>query len=103
MGRVPSHVAITTLPGTSSWARVRKIADGLETSFKPLSVIPNTPSSLTAPKRFFTARNKRNRPSDSPSKYSTVSTMCSSTRGPANAPSLVTCPTRKIAVPLCLA
>ncbi|MNC62207.1 hypothetical protein D3C75_1122080 [compost metagenome] len=29
--------------------------------------------------------------------------MCSSTLGPASAPSLVTCPTRKIAVPLCLA
>ena len=65
--------------------------------------MPNTPSSLIAPKRFFTARNRRRRPSDSPSKYSTVSTICSSTRGPASAPSLVTWPTRKIAVPLCLA
>ena len=63
----------------------------------------NTPSSLTAPKRFFTARSMRRRPSDSPSKYSTVSTMCSSTRGPASEPSLVTWPTRKMAVPLCLA
>lgn len=35
--------------------------------------------------------------------YSTVSTMCSSTLGPASEPSLVTWPTRKIAVPLCLA
>ena len=39
----------------------------------------------------------------SPSKYSTVSTMCSSTRGPASVPSLVTWPTSTIAVPLALA
>ncbi|MNR20435.1 hypothetical protein D3C85_1372740 [compost metagenome] len=103
IGRVPSHVAMTTLPGTSSWARLRNIAEGLETSLSPRSVMPNTPSSLTAPKRFLTARSSRRRPSDSPSKYNTVSTMCSSTRGPASEPSLVTWPTRKIAVPLCLA
>ena len=39
----------------------------------------------------------------SPSKYSTVSTMCSSTRGPASAPSLVTWPTKTMATPLVLA
>jgi ABC-type uncharacterized transport system permease subunit len=59
-----------------------------------LSDIANTPSSLTAPKRFLNARSTRNRLPASPSKYSTASTMCSSTRGPAMPPSLVTCPTR---------
>jgi hypothetical protein len=39
----------------------------------------------------------------SPSKYSTVSTMCSSTRGPASAPSLVTWPTSTMQQPLALA
>ena len=39
----------------------------------------------------------------SPSKYSTVSTMCSSTRGPASAPSLVTWPTSTMQVPPALA
>ena len=39
----------------------------------------------------------------SPSKYSTVSTMCSSTRGPASEPSLVTWPTSTMAVPVALA
>ena len=29
--------------------------------------------------------------------------MCSSTRGPASAPSFVTCPTKTIVVPVCLA
>ena len=69
----------------------------------PFSVIWNTPSSFTEPKRFFTARKRRYSCCRSPSKYSTTSTMCSSIRGPAMAPSLVTCPTRKIAVPLSLA
>ena len=47
---------------------VQKIADGFFTCFKPSSVMANTPSSLTAPKRFLTARNRRKRPSRSPSK-----------------------------------
>src|SRR5439155_1445887 len=42
------------------------------------------------PNRFFTARSTRYEWWRSPSKYSTVSTRCSSTRGPARAPSLVT-------------
>jgi hypothetical protein len=42
----------------------------------------NTPISFTAPKRFLMARTSRKLLCVSPSKYSTVSTMCSSTRGP---------------------
>jgi hypothetical protein len=49
------------------------------------------------------ARTSRKLLCVSPSKYSTVSTMCSSTRGPASAPSLVTWPTRTTATPLALA
>src|SRR5439155_852641 len=78
-------------------------ADGLVTPRRPLSVIANTPSSLTAPKRFFTARISRKLECGSPSKYRTVSTICSSTRGPAIAPSLVTCPMMNSAVPPFLA
>ena len=63
----------------------------------------NTPSSFTAPKRFLNARIRRKLEWVSPSKYSTVSTMCSSTRGPAIAPSLVTWPTRMMVMPLLLA
>ena len=51
------------------------------------------------PKRFFIARRMRYWWLRSPSKLSTVSTICSSTRGPAIVPSLVTCPTRISAVP----
>ena len=100
---MPSCVTSTQEPGTGSPWRDRKIAEGLETPFKPFSVIANTPISLTAPKRFLNARTSLNDEPVSPSKYSTVSTMCSSTRGPAMAPSLVTWPTRMIAVPVCLA
>ena len=47
-------------------------------------------------------RRMRYSPFASPSKYSTVSTRCSSRRGPAMAPSLVTCPTINVAQPRAL-
>jgi hypothetical protein len=65
--------------------------DGFGTGRSPAPVISNTPSSLTAPKRFFTARTTRCAWCRSPSNDSTVSTTCSSTFGPARLPSLVTC------------
>ena len=102
-GRVPSSVTITQLPGTGSVCWLKKMALGLDTPLSPRSVMAKTPISLTAPKRFLIARTRRNGPCVSPSKYSTVSTMCSSTRGPASAPSLVTWPTSTIQVPLALA
>ena len=55
------------------------------------------------PKRFFSARSVRYERSRSPSKLSTQSTRCSSTRGPAIDPSFVTCPTSITAVPRSLA
>ena len=56
------------------------------------------PTSSTGPKRFFTARTIRSRELRSPSKCSTTSTRCSSTRGPAMLPSLVTWPTITVAM-----
>ena len=103
IGRVPSSVTSTQLPGTGCACWLRKIALGLETPFRPRSVMANTPISLTAPKRFLMARIRRKLLCVSPSKYSTVSTMCSSTRGPASWPSLVTWPTSTTAQPLALA
>jgi|GEM_PF-3711613 len=79
------------------------MALGFATPLRPFSVMANTPISFTAPKRFLMARTKRKLLCVSPSKYSTVSTMCSSTRGPASAPSLVTWPTRMTAMPVALA
>ncbi len=75
------------------------MALGLATPLRPRSVIANTPISLTAPKRFLNARTRRKLECVSPSKYSTVSTMCSSTRGPARLPSLVTWPTSTMVQP----
>ena len=89
-GRVPSKVTMTQLPGTGSACWLKKIALGLLTPLSPFSVMAKTPISFTAPKRFLMARTSRKLLWVSPSKYSTVSTMCSNTRGPAKAPSLVT-------------
>src|SRR5471030_1871205 len=102
-GRVPSCVTITHEPGTWLSCCDRNSADGFDTPFSPFSVIANTPISLIAPKRFLIARTRRKLEWLSPSKYSTVSTMCSSTREPASAPSLVTWPTRMMVMPVCLA
>ena len=64
----------------------------------------NTPISFTAPKAVFDGAHQAKAGCGCrPRKYSTVSTMCSSTRGPASAPSLVTWPTSTMAVPLALA
>ena len=68
IGRVPSSVTSTQLPGTGSLCCDRKIALGLATPFRPFSVIAKTPISLTAPKRFFTARTRRKLECVSPSK-----------------------------------
>ena len=65
-------------------------ADGSATGASPVDVISNTPISAVEPNRFLTARSTRRSPVRSPSNISTASTRCSSTRGPATAPSLVT-------------
>ena len=92
-GRVPSIEQSTTEPG-AALASATNLADGSSTSTSPPERISNTPTSLVAPKRFLSARRVRKLRSRSPSKKSTQSTRCSSTRGPATAPSLVTWPTR---------
>ncbi len=52
-------VATTAEPGEPAMRSARKRAEGLATGFRPTPVISNTPSSETAPKRFFTARTIR--------------------------------------------
>ena len=69
----------------------------------PTPVISNTPISSVGPKRFLIARRMRNWCEPSPSNDSTASTICSTTRGPAIWPSLVTWPTRMTAAPVRLA
>ena len=53
---VPSHTT-TTRSCSGRPPRCRKIADGFATSRMPRSVIANTPSSPTAPKRFLRPRS----------------------------------------------
>jgi hypothetical protein len=103
MGRVPSRDETTTEPVASFGRSARNSSEGLATSARPDSFISNTPISFVEPKRFLTARRMRKAWPRSPSKYSTVSTICSSTRGPAMAPSLVTWPMRKVGMPVRLA
>ncbi len=92
-GRVPSIEQSTTEPG-AALASATKRADASSTSTSPPARISKTPTSLVAPNRFLSARSVRKWRSRSPSKKRTQSTRCSRTRGPATAPSFVTCPTR---------
>src|SRR5579875_1843447 len=96
-GREPSIAHSRTLPGARV-ASARNRAEASSTSTRPWSRISNTPASSVEPKRFFTARTVRYVRSRSPSNWSTQSTRCSSTRGPASAPSLVTWPTSSTAI-----
>ena len=102
-GRCPSSVGTTAEPATPvrRSVRNRRLASGTPRS--PSPAISNTPSSLVGPKRCFTARSRRSEWCRSPSKLSTVSTTCSSTRGPASPPSLVTWPTSTTGTPRRLA
>ena len=61
------------------------------------------PSSSVGPNRCFSARSIRSAWCRSPSNERTVSTTCSSVRGPASDPSLVTWPTSSVAIPSSLA
>ena len=69
----------------------------------PSSSRSKQPTSSAGPYRFFTARTSRSRECRSPSNCSTTSTRCSSMRGPAIEPSLVTWPTSSVAMPRALA
>ena len=102
-GRLPSMAGTTTEPATPGRRSARKGAPASGTPTSPASAISNRPSSPVGPKRCLTARSRRRAWWRSPSKASTVSTTCSSTRGPARAPSLVTWPTRTTARPRSLA
>ncbi len=62
----------------------------------PSSFRSKQPTSSVGPYRFFTARSSRSRECRSPSNWHTTSTRCSSSRGPAMEPSLVTWPTSSV-------
>ena len=91
--RCPSSVNVTQVPSTGVSASDRNNPEGSATSATPSPLISKQPTSSVGPKRFFTARSMRNAVWASPSNWQTTSTRCSSVRGPAIDPSLVTCPT----------
>ena len=68
IGREPSTEHSTAEPGAFAGRSARNSFDGLGTGRRPVDVISNTPSSLTAPNRFFTARTTRCEWCRSPSK-----------------------------------
>ena len=90
IGLVPSIKHATTEPEASSGLPSNINSDGFNTSLSPSELISNTPISLVEPKRFLTPRIILYAACLSPSKYKTVSTICSKTLGPATTPSLVT-------------
>ena len=98
-GRLPSSVTVTAVPGTGCGRWSLKRPEGSATPSIPLSCNRKQPTSSAAPNRFLTPRTMRSADERSPSKCSTTSTRCSSDRGPAMAPSLVTWPTRMSATP----
>ena len=79
---------MTALPDELFRRSPRKSSDGFATGSRPSSVILKTPISSTLPNRFLIARRMRWSSIPSPSKYRTVSTMCSSVFGPAIPPPL---------------
>src|SRR5580704_208295 len=100
---VPSIPANTAAPGAVASRDDRNNAEGFATSASPRPVISKTPISSVGPNRFFTARRMRKFRPPSLSNEITASTICSTTRGPAIWPSLVTCPTRITAAPVVFA
>ena len=97
-GRRPSMLTATQVPGTCwTWFSTNSPV-GSVTAMMPSLDRSKQPTSSTGPKRFFIARTIRKRELRSPSKCSTTSTRCSSTRGPAMEPSLVTWPTSTVAM-----
>ena len=103
-GRRPSITTVTAVPGTGGPPnRARNSPDGSAIPTMPSSRSSKQPTSSAGPKRFFTPRTIRSVECLSPSNDSTTSTRCSSTRGPAIEPSLVTCPTSTTGSPRSLA
>ena len=76
--------------------RVKNLLAILLAGINPPCVISKIPTSLVEPKRFLKPRSILSSREESPSKYSTTSTICSKILGPAIEPSFVICPIIKI-------
>ena len=92
IGLVPSKPAKIEVPDIFFCLSDKNKAEGFLISFSPSLNISKTPISFVGPNLFFILLKILYWRLLSPSKYKTVSTICSKTRGPAIEPSLVTCP-----------
>ena len=88
MGREPSMITVKAEPACSE-LRLKNLEDMSVAETKPSERISKTPISLVGPKRFLKPLRILSSWDESPSKYKTVSTICSSTLGPAIEPSFV--------------
>ena len=86
------------MPETPWGLPERSISEGFSTSLRPSFSMQKTPISFVEPCLFLTALKILYEVWLSPSKYNTVSTMCSKTFGPAIAPSLLTWPIIKVVI-----
>ena len=91
-GRRPSSVTVRQVPGTACSAWEMNSPLGSASPTIPVSDRSKQPTSSVGPYRFLVARSMRRRECRSPSNWQTTSTRCSSVRGPATDPSLVTWP-----------
>ena len=91
-GRRPSSVTVRQVPGTACSAWEMNSPLGSASPTIPDSDRSKQPTSSVGPYRFLVARSMRRREWRSPSNWQTTSTRCSSVRGPATEPSLVTWP-----------
>ena len=98
-GRWPSRVGSTTEPATSGARSARNSRLGSSTDHNPSPPISNRPTSSLRPNLCLTTRSIRRAWWRSPVNSRTVSTTCSRSFGPAREPSLVTWPTRRVAMP----
>ena len=103
-GRAPSSTAATTEPGAPARRSARNSALGSGTPDEPVAGHLEEPELVGRTEAVLRARAAcRSAWCRSPSNESTVSTTCSSVRGPASEPSLVTWPTSSVAMPCSLA
>ena len=89
--REPSIVIVIAEP-LVALPRVKNLPATSLALISPFSLISKIPTSLVEPNRFLNPRSIRSSRLESPSKYSTTSTMCSKIRGPAIEPSFVIWP-----------
>src|SRR5699024_146234 len=95
---VCSSDLVIAVPGIGVANVLINSPEGSSMEVIPESFMEKQPTSSVEPQRFLTERMNRSWEWRSPWNWQTTSTRCSMVRGPAMLPSLVTCPTRMVAM-----